>query len=103
MKTVRVCGVPEHFNYPWHYAINNGLFAKAGFDVHWSDVTGGSGEMCRMLEENQTDVALVLTEGIVKHIHTGGTTRIIQQYVKYRTYSSQPGRQWQSSNGICSC
>ena len=82
MKTVRVGGVPEHFNYPWHYAINNGLFAKAGFDVKWSDVTGGSGEMCRMLEKNQTDVALVLTEGIVKHIHTGGTTRIIQQYVK---------------------
>ena len=70
MKTVRVGGVPEHFNYPWHYAINKGLFAKAGFDVKWSDVTGGSGEMCRMLEENQTDVALVLTEGIVKaHPH----------------------------------
>jgi ABC-type nitrate/sulfonate/bicarbonate transport system substrate-binding protein len=82
MKTVRVSGVPEHFNYPWHYAINNGLFAKAGFDVQWSDVTGGSGAMCSMLEENQTDVALVLTEGIVKHIHKGGTTRIIQQYVK---------------------
>ncbi len=49
MKTVRVSGVPEHFNYPWHYAINNGLFAKAGFDVHWSDVTGGSGAMCSML------------------------------------------------------
>ena len=82
MKTIRVCGVPEHFNYPWHYAIKHGLFAQAGFDVQWTDVKGGSGAMCNMLEEDKADVALVLTEGIVKHIHSGGTARIIQQYVK---------------------
>ena len=82
MKTVRVSGVPEHFNYPWHYAIENGLFAEAGFNVQWRDVKEGSGAMCKMLENSETDVALVLTEGIVQHIHKGGTARIIQQYVK---------------------
>ncbi len=82
MIKVRVCGVPEHFNYPWHYGVLEGLFEKNGFKVVWSDVKGGSGAMCKMLENDEADIALVLTEGIVKHIHNGGAARIIQQYVK---------------------
>jgi len=82
MRTIRVGGVPEHFNYPWHYAIANKLFEVHGLRVEWTDVKGGSGAMCAMLESGELDFALVLTEGIVKHIHKGGSARIVQQYVK---------------------
>lgn len=82
MHTIRVGGVPEHFNYPWHYGIKNGIFQDENIKVIWSDVKGGSGAMCHMLENNELDVALILTEGIVKHIHNGGNAKIIQQYVK---------------------
>ncbi|NNJ56705.1 MAG: ABC transporter substrate-binding protein, partial [Bacteroidia bacterium] len=82
MKKIRVGGVPEHFNYPWHYGIQNSIFKKNDLAVEWQDVKGGSGAMCSMLEKNELDVALVLTEGIVKHIHNGGTARIIQLFVK---------------------
>lgn len=30
LQKIVVCGVPEHFNLPWHLAIENGLFAKHG-------------------------------------------------------------------------
>jgi ABC-type nitrate/sulfonate/bicarbonate transport system substrate-binding protein len=82
MKKIRVGGVPEHFNYPWHYGIGNGIFSKQGLEIEWTDVKGGSGAMCKMLEAKELDVALVLTEGIIKHIHKGGKARIIQQFVK---------------------
>ncbi len=82
MKTIRVGGVPEHFNYPWHYGIANGIFAEYGLNIEWTDVKGGSGAMCSMLEAGELDFALVLTEGIVKHIHKGGAARIAQLYVK---------------------
>lgn len=82
MKTINIGGVPEHFNYPWHYAIQHNLFADKDINLNWTNVKGGSGAMCTMLEQGQLDFALVLTEGIVKHIHKGGKSRIVQLYVK---------------------
>jgi len=28
MKSVKIIGVPEHFNYPWHMAIAEGAFEQ---------------------------------------------------------------------------
>ena len=63
-----VGGVPEHFNYPWHLAITRGLFAKAGVNVRFVEVPGGTGEMMRMLRAKEIDIAVALTEGIVANI-----------------------------------
>ncbi|MGB0849623.1 MAG: hypothetical protein ACPGTP_00120 [Bacteroidia bacterium] len=82
MEKINIGGVPEHFNYPWHYGIKHGIFAKHGLEISWQDVKGGSGAMCSLLDSGELDVALVLTEGIIKHIHSGSSSRIIQQYVK---------------------
>ena len=82
MKTIKVGGVPEHFNYPWHHAIFNDLFIHHNLDVEWFDVKSGSGAMCKMLDTEDLDLAIVLTEGIVKHIADGSKARIVQHYVK---------------------
>ncbi len=82
MKKIKVGGVPEHFNYPWHYGIENHYFSKENINIDWQDIKGGSGAMCKMLENDGIDLALVLTEGIVKHIHSGSKAKIVQQYVK---------------------
>jgi len=82
MKKIKVGGVPEHFNYPWHYGIAHDIFKEKNIDLEWIDVKGGSGAMCNMLDNDDLDIALVLTEGIVKHIQKGSSSRIIQQYVK---------------------
>lgn len=81
MKTIRIIGVPEHFNMPWHLAIDAGDFSEAGLDVQWQDVAEGTGKMCQMLRENQTDLALVLTEGIFKDISKGNPSVVVHKYV----------------------
>lgn len=81
MKTVRIAGVPEHFNLPWHLCIDNGEFEEVGIDLQWTDVPEGTGKMCQLLRNNETDIAVILTEGIVKDIVGGNPSSIVQTYV----------------------
>lgn len=82
MTTIRIAGVPEHFNLPWHLALENGDFKKAGIDLQWTDVPEGTGKMCQMLRDGSTDIAIILTEGIVKDITAGNPSKIVQVYVE---------------------
>jgi ABC-type nitrate/sulfonate/bicarbonate transport system substrate-binding protein len=82
MKTINIAGVPEHFNLPWHLCIENGDFKKANIDLQWTDVPEGTGKMCEMLRNGQTDMAVILTEGIVKDIVAGNPSKIVQMYVE---------------------
>lgn len=82
MKTIRIAGVPEHFNLPWHLCIENNEFLEFGVDLQWTDVPEGTGELCQMLRDNETDIAVVLTEGIVKDIISGNPSKIVQVYVE---------------------
>ncbi|MDC6388395.1 substrate-binding domain-containing protein [Maribacter sp. PR1] len=81
MKTVKIIGVPEHFNLPWHLAIDEGAFSERGIDLQWTDVPEGTGKMCQMLAEGETDLAIILTEGIIKSITEGNPVKIIQEYI----------------------
>lgn len=78
----KVGGVPEHFNLPIRLAIEDGSFQNAGLSIHWSDMTGGTGQMVRGLETESLDVAVLLTEGITKAILEGLNSKIVQVYVK---------------------
>ncbi len=82
MKTIKIAGVPEHFNLPWYKAISEGLFSAKGLDLQWTDVPEGTGKMCQMLRDGDTDVAVILTEGIIKDIIAGNPSRIVQIYVQ---------------------
>ena len=81
MKSVKIIGVPEHFNLPWHLAIEEGAFEQRGIDLQWTDIPEGTGKMCQMLEDEETDLAIILTEGIVKSITEGNATKIVQEYI----------------------
>ncbi len=82
MKTVKIVGVPEHFNLPWHMCIDNGEFEQVGIDLQWTDIPEGTGKMCQMLRDGETDIAVILTEGIVKDIVGGNPSSIVQVYVE---------------------
>jgi len=79
---INVGGVPEHFNLPWHLAIEEGLFADAGVDLRWTDCPGGTGEMSLGLADGTLDLALPLSEGAVAAIARGVPMRILQWYVR---------------------
>jgi ABC-type nitrate/sulfonate/bicarbonate transport system substrate-binding protein len=81
MIGLKIGGVPEHFNLPWRLAIEEGRFRDAGLDLHWSDMSGGTGQMVRGLESGTLDIAVLLTEGITKAILQGLKAKIIQVYV----------------------
>lgn len=81
MKTVKIIGVPEHFNLPWHLAIEEGAFKERGIELIWTDIPEGTGKMCQLLNEDETDLAIILTEGIVKSITEGNPSKIIQEYI----------------------
>lgn len=82
MTTIKIVGVPEHFNLPWHLSIENGDFEKEKIDLRWTDVPEGTGKMCQMLRDGETDIAVILTEGIVKDIVAGNPSKIVQVYVE---------------------
>lgn len=81
MKKVTIAGVPEHFNLPWHLAIEDGAFENRGINLEFTEVPEGTGKMCQMLRNGETDLAIILTEGIVKDIAAGNTSKIVQGYV----------------------
>ena len=81
MKKVRIAGVPEHFNFPWHMAIEEGGFEDRGIDLEWMEVPEGTGKMCQMLENGETDLAIILTEGIIKSITGGNSAKIVQEFI----------------------
>jgi sulfonate transport system substrate-binding protein len=78
---LKIGGVPEHFNLPWRLAIEEGRLREAGLDLHWSDMSGGTGQMIRGLETGSIDIAVLLTEGITKAILQGLNVKILQVYV----------------------
>lgn len=81
-KPLRVGGVPEHFNLPWHLAKEQYAFESAGVSVEYIDYPGGTGAMTRGLKDGEIDVALVLSEGAVTNILRGNDIKIVKVYVK---------------------
>ena len=81
-RPLRVGGVPEHFNTPWHTAAANGRFQReAGVAVEWVEFPGGTGAMTKALRDESIDVAILLTEGIVADLHRGNPSKIVGTYV----------------------
>ncbi len=81
MVQIRVGGVPEHFNLPWHLAIEEGRFSEKNIAVQWADFKGGTGAMSKALLENKADVCVMLTEGTIAKIVEHQAFKIISKYV----------------------
>ena len=81
MQKVNIGGVPEHFNLPWHLALENDFFKKDGVDLNWFTCKGGTGQMCEKISNKELDMAVLLTEGGVKHIIENNQFKIVQVYI----------------------
>ncbi|KYQ94032.1 hypothetical protein DLAC_04305 [Tieghemostelium lacteum] len=80
---LKISGVPEHFNLAWNLTIENDTFKKVGIDLKWQSVPEGSGRISQMLRNGETDIAIILTESIIKDMACNGIhSKIIQQYVQ---------------------
>ncbi|WP_298763803.1 substrate-binding domain-containing protein [uncultured Polaribacter sp.] len=81
MTNLKVGGVPEHFNYPWYLTLKNKAYTKRNINLRWQDFPGGTGQMCKALRQGEVDIAIVLTEGIIKDIANGNPSKILQTFV----------------------
>lgn len=81
MKTIKIIGVPEHFNLPWHLAMEENAFEDRGIQLEWTDVPEGTGKMTQMIQDGEADMGIILTEGIIKSISQGNPSKIVQEYV----------------------
>ncbi|WP_272149445.1 substrate-binding domain-containing protein [Tenacibaculum aiptasiae] len=82
MLNLKVGGVPEHFNYPWYITLKNKEYTNNNINLRWQDFPGGTGAMCKALRSGEIDIAIVLTEGIIKDIINGNPSKITQTFVK---------------------
>lgn len=81
METLRIGGVPEHFNMPWQLLLQSSKLSKKGIKASWTDFRAGTGAMIEALNNEDIDIAMLLTEGAVKGIDNGGRYRIVSFYV----------------------
>lgn len=82
MKQFKIGGVPEHFNLPWYLTLKNKEYHDVDINLRWTDYYGGTGQMCKALREGEIDMAVILTEGIIRDIINGNPSKIVQVFVK---------------------
>ncbi len=82
MKQINIGGVPEHFNLAWYLTLKEGAYKKENINLRWKDYFGGTGAMNKALREGEIDMAVILTEGIIKDIIDGNPSKIVQIFVK---------------------
>ena len=82
MKNIKIGGVPEHFNLPWYLTLRDKSYHQNGINLRWHDYFGGTGQMCNALRNNEIDMAVILTEGIIRDIINGNDCKIVQIYTQ---------------------
>ena len=82
MKKVNIGGVPEHFNLAWYLTLKKGEYKEESINLRWQDYPGGTGDMCKGLRKGDIDIAVILTEGIIKDIIAGNRSKIVQTFVQ---------------------
>ncbi|MDT0554814.1 substrate-binding domain-containing protein [Patiriisocius hiemis] len=82
MKKFIIGGVPEHFNLPWYLTLSNKEYHEEDINLRWNDFYGGTGQMCKALRNGDIDMAVILTEGIIRDIIQGNQSKIVQVFVK---------------------
>lgn len=82
MKTIKIGGVPEHFNLAWYLTLKNGEYKARDINLRWEDYAGGTGQMTKALRNGDIDMAVILTEGIIKDIVEGNPSKIVQVFVQ---------------------
>lgn len=80
MIRLRIGGVPEHYNLPWHMARKSGALQEQGIKPEWTDYYEGTGGMIQAIKNNELDVAILLTEGAISGISRSANYKIVSFY-----------------------
>jgi len=82
MDHILIGGVPAHYNLPWYLTLKEKCFHQYNINCIWRDFTSTE-EMCEALRNNEIDLAVILTEGIVEDIILHDSdTKIVQIFIE---------------------
>ncbi len=82
MNNLVIGGVPEHFNLPWYNTLRDKKFTYKGINLRWKDFPGGTGSMNKALRNKEIDMAVILSEGVIRDIIQGNECKIVQVFIK---------------------
>lgn len=83
MTVLRVAYVPEHFSTPLFLAEKQGYYSSKGLEIKFVPVIEGTGRLINLLNNNEVDIAIGLTEGFVADVGKGNQSyKIVGTYVK---------------------
>jgi ABC-type nitrate/sulfonate/bicarbonate transport system substrate-binding protein len=82
MKTLRIVGVPEHFNFPFRLLEKDQPLKNKGVEIQWIDESRGSGQMNLALRNDEADIAILLTESFLKDFEAGNPAKMIGYHVE---------------------
>lgn len=83
MFSLKVAYIPEHFATPLFFAEKNGFYKEKNIAVEFVPVPEGTGRLVKLLENNEVDIAVGLTEGFVADVAKGNESyKIIGSYVE---------------------
>ncbi|WP_154222821.1 substrate-binding domain-containing protein [Marinicella rhabdoformis] len=80
MIRLRIGGVPEHYNLPWHMALKSGELEAKGIKAEWTDFYEGTGGMIQAIKNEELDMAILLTEGAISGISRSANYKIVSFY-----------------------
>lgn len=82
MKTLRIIGVPEHFNFPFRLLEKDQPLKEKGVEIQWIDESRGSGQMNLALRNDEAEIAILLTESFLKDFEAGNPAKMIGFHVE---------------------
>lgn len=83
MTVLRIAYIPEHFSTPLFFAEQEKYYASNNLEVKFVPVPEGTGRLIALLNNNEVDIAIGLTEGFVSDIAKGNETyKVAGTYVQ---------------------
>lgn len=79
MTALRLGGVPEHFNLPWHLVIESGRLDHLELD--WTDQDGGTGQMLQRLESGEWGVHVPANSDITDEAQLENQPIVISRFM----------------------
>jgi ABC-type nitrate/sulfonate/bicarbonate transport system substrate-binding protein len=79
-RPIRIGGVPEHFNLPWHLALESADGTDERVAAEWFEYSTGTGAMLADLTDGPLDLAVLLTEGAALGLARGQPIEALSLY-----------------------
>ncbi|CUM67479.1 uncharacterized protein PRCAT00005176001 [Priceomyces carsonii] len=79
---IRVAYIPEHFSTPLFLAEKQEYYKSKGLEIEFIPVLEGTGRLIKLLNDNEVDIAIGLTEGFIADIAKGNEAyKVVGSYV----------------------